>query len=619
MVEHHPSSAKERSGLSQFGRKVLRGIFIGFSLHAGEASDWKTFCGRGCWEAGQEGRVINPRSEIRCKKKEVLIPKTCDKFIFPVADDSCSLRRTNQSSGWEEFFFWKSSQFGISPHETRSTTMFFEADGRVSTNKRMMQKAETNYGASSGKNISCHHAQPRANFMCQTTCLSNYHSSKKMLSDGHVQVWMCSWKVVWSRLGTGRVVDRLNQVYNMERKVCKRLHVGLRATHKSAQQLEADSVCVEVWSGISKKISTERETVLDCWKSRCSTMLEHWETFITSIQRTWSSRTPWKWAKVVPLESVLQRMSRSPTQRGEVAFWAPTRGNTMCMQRSNHESVSKCGCKRLKKKKTTWRSHCWEGVQFGEVLQSCRQVHFHTPSNDNSDCESRTRQRAGEAREVSGMTRSTEQERSKNEDEQFTSYVDGLMSPQELGYWAMRVVLQDSVVEGYSDWYKVHGAGLVSVTKQRSQKFWMLSWDYLDAEGHTSDVVYTLTHKSKWRTRQSCWNFRNRNVPILDFVVTSHVRKTWQIIEEPVFLLEYGFSIEGLQLEETARKNFSQRKGEWYHQPGMLVRASPASFFVIRERRRHQNDWGRSALWNSCGKYWWKNLIWSVLRRFLIR
>ena len=58
-------------------------------------------------EAGQEGRVINPRSEIRCKKKEVLIPKTSDKFIFPVADDSCSLRRTNQSSGWEEIFFLK--------------------------------------------------------------------------------------------------------------------------------------------------------------------------------------------------------------------------------------------------------------------------------------------------------------------------------------------------------------------------------------------------------------------------------------------------------------------------------------------------------------------------------
>ena len=35
MVEHHPSSAKEHSGLHQFGRKVVRGVFIGFLLYAG--------------------------------------------------------------------------------------------------------------------------------------------------------------------------------------------------------------------------------------------------------------------------------------------------------------------------------------------------------------------------------------------------------------------------------------------------------------------------------------------------------------------------------------------------------------------------------------------------------
>ena len=53
----------------------------------------------------------------------------------------------------------------------------------------------------------------------------------------------------------------------------------------------------------------------------------------------------------------------------------------------------------------------------------------------------------------------------------------------------MRVVLQEDVVKGYSDGYEVHGAGLVNVTKKKKpQKFWMLSRDYLDTEGHTSDA-----------------------------------------------------------------------------------------------------------------------------------
>ena len=41
--------------------------------------------------------------------------------------------------------------------------------------------------------------------------------------------------------------------------------------------------------------------------------------------------------------------------------------------------------------------------------------------------------------------------------------------------YKVRVVLQGDVVKGYSGGYEVYGAGLVSVTKQRSQKFWMLS------------------------------------------------------------------------------------------------------------------------------------------------
>ena len=35
MVEYHPISAKDQSGLHQFGPKVLPGIFLGYVLYAG--------------------------------------------------------------------------------------------------------------------------------------------------------------------------------------------------------------------------------------------------------------------------------------------------------------------------------------------------------------------------------------------------------------------------------------------------------------------------------------------------------------------------------------------------------------------------------------------------------
>ena len=39
LVEYHPISAKDQSGIHQFGKKVLPGIFLGYALNAGE-------CGR---------------------------------------------------------------------------------------------------------------------------------------------------------------------------------------------------------------------------------------------------------------------------------------------------------------------------------------------------------------------------------------------------------------------------------------------------------------------------------------------------------------------------------------------------------------------------------------------
>ena len=37
MVEYHPISAEDLSRIHQFGKKVLRGIFLGYALYAGES------------------------------------------------------------------------------------------------------------------------------------------------------------------------------------------------------------------------------------------------------------------------------------------------------------------------------------------------------------------------------------------------------------------------------------------------------------------------------------------------------------------------------------------------------------------------------------------------------
>ena len=194
--------------------------------------------------------------------------------------------------------------------------------------------------------------------------------------------------------------------------------------------------------------------------------------------------------------------------------------------------------------------------------------------NDNSGYESRSRQRVGEAREVSSMTRETKCRVRDAKKMRMNSSFPTLMclchlknsdTGPKVQKYKVRVVLQGDVVKGYSDGCDVLGAGLVSVTKkQRPQKFWMLSRDYLDTEGHTSDAVYAYAVKMEDAPRLLKLQ-KSKCHDIWIPLSRKMWRKTWQIIEEPVFLLEknlYGFSVEGLQLKETVQKGFFQRVDE---------------------------------------------------------
>ena len=76
-VEYHPISAKDQSGLHQFGAKVLPSIFLGYVLYAGRI-----------WNGDIQDLEQMDASETYAKSldaKEVLTPMSGEKFIFPIA------------------------------------------------------------------------------------------------------------------------------------------------------------------------------------------------------------------------------------------------------------------------------------------------------------------------------------------------------------------------------------------------------------------------------------------------------------------------------------------------------------------------------------------------------
>ena len=83
LVEYHPLTAKDKSRIHQFGKKVLPGLFLGYALYAGWI--WKG----DVLVADLEELETVDASEIYSKRrnaKEVIFPKERGEFIFPIAD-----------------------------------------------------------------------------------------------------------------------------------------------------------------------------------------------------------------------------------------------------------------------------------------------------------------------------------------------------------------------------------------------------------------------------------------------------------------------------------------------------------------------------------------------------
>ena len=93
MVEYHPISAKDISGLHQFGSKVVPGKFLSYALYA--VRIWKG----DIMVADVEELEEMDASELHARRlnaKEVLTPQRNGDFIFPVADGTVKINGREQ-------------------------------------------------------------------------------------------------------------------------------------------------------------------------------------------------------------------------------------------------------------------------------------------------------------------------------------------------------------------------------------------------------------------------------------------------------------------------------------------------------------------------------------------
>ena len=97
LIECHPSSPKDQTGVHQFGRKVSPGIFLDYALIAGGI--WKGDILVADMEDLEKFNVseIYPR---RINAKETLIRQKDDEFIFPSADVTAKLSGKDYEFRW---------------------------------------------------------------------------------------------------------------------------------------------------------------------------------------------------------------------------------------------------------------------------------------------------------------------------------------------------------------------------------------------------------------------------------------------------------------------------------------------------------------------------------------
>ena len=125
-------------------------------------------------------------------------------------------------------------------------------------------------------------------------------------------------------------------------------------------------------------------------------MLERWEEFITSIRKTWSSRIPWRmraksWMchRILPVSKGIPGAHKTILKHQDTRVsLKPTNPRDPALGRLNPD---------ITKISLQIRVPSVDALQFGAHTDT------HTPSNENSGCESRIWKRVRKARKSASM------------------------------------------------------------------------------------------------------------------------------------------------------------------------------------------------------------------------
>ena len=191
MVDCHPISAKDHSGLHQFGSKVFPGIFL--AMHRMRGSIWKGDIMVADIEELEEMDALEIHAR-RLNAKEVLTPMKGDSFMFPVADGTVKIfggdRRLRPAPLIRDC---PAPETIIILNEERNKKFFEEnqTDSLLQllfmmTQHGTMRKPKNHFWSISGDSNNRHHVEPKSDCTCRKIFFCSNEVHRRCQNDSHI-------------------------------------------------------------------------------------------------------------------------------------------------------------------------------------------------------------------------------------------------------------------------------------------------------------------------------------------------------------------------------------------------------------------------------------------------
>ena len=186
LVEYHPKTAKDKSRIHQFGKKVLPGLFLGYALYAAEI--WKG----DVLIADLEELETMDASEIYSKR---LMRK---RWYFPNKENLFFQSQMDESKPLEEIRNWEHPPwYGTTQFEEKVKEIFLENQKdlhlhHLKTHFRMPVKRETTSGPCRETSYTAITLNQESNFNRREKNHSLFHWNFLTYPELHIRIWMSS-------------------------------------------------------------------------------------------------------------------------------------------------------------------------------------------------------------------------------------------------------------------------------------------------------------------------------------------------------------------------------------------------------------------------------------------